>query len=169
MGSGKGKLQNRKGFVNKVSYKLFIQKYPDSNISYTEYISVLKESSVCIQNTILTNELGFKLPLNLGYIAVHKFKPFKAWRAVDWPATLRLGRRIPLLNFHSMGYAFKIKLFKNPKLVPLRSYTMKAHRQLNRALGQKIKSGNDKYISIDPSYFSKRFSIENYLLENNNH
>jgi hypothetical protein len=169
LGSGKSKIQNREGFVNRKHYFLFIEKYPESNISYEEYISVLKESSACIQNFILNNELGFKLPLNLGYIAVDKFKPSRTYKAIDWPATLRLGRHIPLTNFHSFGHAFKIKLFKNPKSKPLEAYVMKAHRLLNRALGKKIKSGKENYINIDRSYFSKRFSIENYLSESNKH
>jgi len=165
LGAGLSKIRNRVGFITRKSYKEFIKKYPSSNISYETFIKVLLESNVSIKEFILTNELGFKLPNNLGYIAVDKFKPSGKFKAIDWPNTLKFGKHIPLTNFHSFGYTFKIKYYKNPKIRPLEGYDMTSHRLIKRELAKKVKEGKQNYISVDPTCFSKRFSIENYLKE----
>lgn len=163
MGSAKSKVTGRINYISKKEYLLFITKYPNSGISYEEFIKVLKQSTVRIKDTVLENPLGFKLPYNIGYITVRKFKTSKKYFAVDWVNTLKLGKRIPLTNFHSFGYGFKIDFFKNPKIKPLQVYKMNAHRSLNRALAQIIKTKENPYIELDKNYFSKRFNIENYL------
>lgn len=168
MGANKNKIRNRKGFINRVSYKDFINQYPDSKVTYDEYISVLKESTVAVRDFVLTNELGFKLPFNLGYIAVDKFKPSKNMVAVDWVNSRKLKRLIPLTNFHTMGFMYKIKLYKNPRVKPLQAYEMQAHRILKRMLAANIKQRKENYISIDRTYFSKRFNIDTYLNKNKN-
>ena len=55
MSSGLNKVRNRVGYINRKSYKEFIKKYPNSEITYDQYISYLKESSNAIQHYILNN------------------------------------------------------------------------------------------------------------------
>lgn len=160
MSSGKNKITNRKNFINRETYLEFSKKHPD--ISYTDYIAVLKESTKAIRDNILENPLGFKLPYNIGYIAVDKFKPLRHYRAIDWVNTRRLGKYVPLTNFHSYGYIFDIKFYPNYRISALRNYKMQAHRILNRMLAQSIKSGK-QYLEIDRSYYSKRFRINEIL------
>lgn len=168
MGSGLSKVRNRVSLISRKQYNKFIKNHPKSGITYSQFITVLNESNAAIKEFILNNELGFKLPNNLGYIAVDKFKPNKTFTAIDWPNTLKLGKIIPLTNFHTFGYTFKIKLYKNQRMKPLEAYVMTPHRLLNRELAKRIKSGKQNYISLDKSYFSKRFTIENYLKESSN-
>lgn len=164
MGSAKNKVSGRTNYITHEGYNNYITKYPDSKVTYTQYIAILKRSTVIIRDYILENSLGFKLPYNIGYISVTKFKTNKDFVAIDWINTRKLGKIIPLTNFHSFGHAFKIKLFKNNKMQPLLAYKMNAHRIIKRMLAQKIKSGKaDHYINIDRNYFTKRFSIENTL------
>lgn len=163
MGAAKNKITGRTNYISKANYKLFIVKYPDSGVTYEEYITVLKESTSTIRDHILENSLGFKLPQNLGYIAVTSFKTNKKFIAIDWVNTRRLGKVIPLTNFHSFGQAYKIMLFKNSKIKPLIVYKMNAHRIIKRMLGKNIKAGSNVYIHIDRNYFTKRFHIDNTL------
>lgn len=163
MGIGKNKIQHRVSYLNREGYTEFITKYPDSQITYNQYVDVLKESTCAIRDHILDNTLGFKLPYNLGYIAVDRFKAKDDYTAVDWVNTRKLGRRIPLTNLHSFGYMYKIKLFPNPKINPIKNYMFKAHRLLNRMVKPQVVKDFNKYISIDRNYFSKRFNIDNYL------
>lgn len=163
MGSAKSKISGRINYISKKEYLLFIAKYPNSEITYEQFINILKQSTVRIKETVLENPLGFKLPFNIGYLTVKKFKTSKKYFAVDWVNTLKFGKRIPLTNFHSFGYGFKIEFFKNPKIKPLQVYKMNAHRILNRTLAKIIKTGETPYIELDKNYFSKRFNIENYL------
>lgn len=167
MGSEQNKVRNRLGFINHKTYNDFIEKYPKSDVTYEQYIRVTKESTSVIRDFILDNELGFKLPHNLGYIAVDKFKPSKDSLYIDWKNTRLLGKIIPFTNFHSLGYVFKIKLYKNSKIQPLKAYEMNTHRILKRMLAKKVKEGK-QYIHIDRSYFNKRFSIDRFLNRHNN-
>lgn len=165
MGSAKNKVAGRANYISRDEYNSFKEKYPTTPITYENFINILKTSTVCIRDHVLENPLGFKLPHNLGYIAVKKFKTNAKFFAVDWVNTLKLGRRIPLTNFHSFGHGFKIDFFKNSKIRPLMPYKMNAHRIIKRMLAQVIKAGDYSYINIDKNYFTKRFNIENYLKE----
>lgn len=166
MGSKPNKIQNRVNYLNREGYLQFIKKYPKSDIIYEQYIKILKYSNTEIRDCILNYELGFKLPYNLGYVAVDKFKPSKKYIAVDWVNTKRLKKMIPLTNFHTFGYTYNIKIFKNPRSKPLEGYLLKAHRKINRMIADKIKNENKDYLSIDPTYYSSRFRIENSLKHN---
>ena len=161
MGIGKNRVTGRVGFLNREQYIKFTAENPNINIDYKTYISVLKECSCTIRDQVLTNPLGFKLPYNLGYIAVDKFKQSADYKAIDWIASSRLGRQIPLTNLHSFGYSYHIRLFKNSNIVPLIAYKMNAHRIFKRMLAANIKSGNHNYIELDRTYYSRRFRIEN--------
>ena len=146
MGAGKSKVSGRINYIKKEEYNSFIKKYPSSGVSYEEFITILKHSNEEIKNQILDNPLGFKLPHNLGYIAVDKFKPNKKFVAVDWINTRKLKKLVPLTNFHSFGHTYKIKLYKNPKIKPLFAYHMEAHRLIKRALAKCIKENKRQYI-----------------------
>jgi len=158
LGANQNKVRGRIGFINKQSYKDFAQKYPNSETSYEQYISVLKESTKLIRDYILTNELGFKLPLSLGYIAVNKYKPKKTY--VDFSNTRKLGRTVPYTNLHSYGYMYKVTLYRNERIAPIHGYCMKAHRILKRMLAKNIKGHLQNYIAIDKNCYTKRFSID---------
>lgn len=163
MGSGKTKIVNRVSYIKRQEYNLFIKKYPTSGITYIDFINILKGSNMVIKDQILDNPLGFKAPYNLGYFAVDRFKTSKKFVAIDWVNTKKLGKVVPLTNFHSFGHAYKIKLYKNPKMVSLFVYKMDAHRLLKRQLAKYIKEEKRQYIHIDKSYYSKRFNINKYL------
>lgn len=163
MGAGSNKIVERVNYVNRGEYELFKLKYPDSEITYHTFINILKESTKAIRGHILDNPLGFKLPHNIGYIAVDKFKSKHDYIAVDWVNTKRLGHYIPLTNFHSFGYMYKIKFYPNMRINPIKNYALEAHRILKRMLATNIKQNLRQYISIDRSYYSRRFRIENFL------
>lgn len=162
MSCKKNKVNGRVGFINRSTYKAFKEKYPGENITYKDFITILKASNMAIRDHILENPLGFKLPYNFGYLTVDKFKGLNHYVAVDWINTRKFGKIIPLTNLHSFGYFYKIKIYKNPKVKPLQVYKMEAHRLIKRALAAKIKGGKD-YLQIDRSYFSKRFHIGEQL------
>lgn len=161
---GVNKIGNRVNLLNKENYNEFKLKYPESDITYNNFVTILKESNELINYYILENELGFKLPNNLGYIAVNKFKQRGTYRVIDWKNTNKFNKIVPNLNLHSFGYMYTINLFKNPKSNALQVYKFNAHRLLKRELAQKIKKGKD-YYSIDRNFFSKRLNIDNYLKE----
>lgn len=161
MSSGKYKTKNRKNNSTALAYKQFKLKYPDANVTSQQYVDIIKRSNNLIAEAILNNPYGFKLPNQLGYLAVDKFKPKKGSRIkpVDWITTNKLGKLTYLTNLHSFGYIHHIKLYKNPNKKNLDCYVFKAQREVNRELAQKIKGGKN-YHEIDRSFFSRRFSID---------
>lgn len=163
MGAGKNKVSNRVNYISRKSYNEFKKKYPDDTTTYEEFMTILKESNKTITKYVLENPLGFKFPKNLGYLAVDKFKTNKDFVAVDWPNTLKYKKLIPLTNFHSFGYAYKLYFYKNMKILPFRAYKITPQRLIKRLLAKKIKEGDSEYVKIDRSYFNKRFRIENIL------
>lgn len=165
MSAKPNKISGRRGFIGYKAYREFKKKHPNETVSYEEYIKILKTSTQCIRDHILDNPLGFKLPYNLGYIAVDKFKALNHYVSVDWVATKKLGKRVPLTNLHSFGHMFTIKLYPNPRKKPLLVYKMTAHRIINRLLAKRIKEGKE-YLEIDRTYFSKRFRIGEHIKYN---
>lgn len=168
MGSGKNKIQHRANYLNRREYNRFVEENPNSGIEYKEFIQILKESTKSIRQTIIDNPLGFKLPYNLGYIAVNKYKPLKksSNQPINWVATNKYGRIIPFTNFHSLGYMYKITFYPNNSILPMRSYVMKAHRVLKRMVAKTILDNTNQYISIDSNYFDKRFNIDSIITKN---
>lgn len=163
MGAGKSKVRGRVNYNNNIAYHKYKKQYPDSDVTKQQFSDILLESNFAIRDTILDNPLGFKLPLSIGYIAVDKFKPNKQFKPIDWVASRRLGRQIPRTNLHTFGYTFKVKLYKNPSFRPMLGYIMNAHRLLKRKLAQNIIKEDKQYISIDPTYFSRRFRIDKII------
>lgn len=168
MGSNKHKVSNRLGFNNRVGYKLFIKSHPKSDITYEQYKTIIKESNSTIVDFILTNELGFKLPYNLGYLAVDKYTPSQKRIRVDWANTRKYGKVIPYTNLHSLGYVYKVRLLKNRSLSIFKAFDINIHRSLNRKLAQYVKNGQN-YLHLEESYYNKRFRIERFIKKQKYH
>lgn len=116
-----------------------------SDITYQEFTKIVKASNKKIFDAIVEDADGFKLPENLGYLCVIKYKTKK--KAINWAATKQYGKRIYYLNLHSFGYRYHIKWFKTGisrfafneiyKFAPLRdlrtavSKSIKAEKQYN--------------------------------------
>jgi hypothetical protein len=163
MGSGLNKVRGRIGYCTRPFYKEFKKKYPNTTVTYEQYKDIILNSNDRIRHYILDNQTGFKLPLSMGYIGITKFKQKSKYIVPDWINCVKQQRYVPLLNFHSFGYMFKIKFFRNFRLRPIFVYDFKAHRTLNRELASLIKSGKQDYLPLDNSYFTKSFKIEKLL------
>lgn len=159
MGAGLNKVRNRIRYINRVTYNEYKNKYPSTSIDYTAFINILKQSNKRIGEYVLSNELGFKFPYNLGYFAVTKFRQKEKYNVIDWHNTHKFNKLIPQMNLHSFGYMFKMEFFKNRRMKALLAYKGTAHRTLKRELAKRIKAGHQNYLKLDNSYFNKRFAI----------
>lgn len=81
-----------------------------SDMSYNEFSLIIKESNKKIHEAVIEDADGFKLPENLGYLCVIKYKTKK--KAVNWADTKKYGKTIYYLNLHSFGFRYHIKWFK---------------------------------------------------------
>lgn len=122
--------------------------------------AIIKESNKCIADHVITQPLGFKLPLQLGYLCVSKYmpKPYKV--IVDWGSSKKFKKEIPFTNLHTFGYVYQIRWFKNPKNSTFNLYRHMAKRCVKRELAKNIRAGTD-FLALDRSYFEKKFNINN--------
>ncbi|XAI97389.1 hypothetical protein [Leptolyngbya phage Lbo-JY46] len=156
----KFKIGNRHPSLTKDLYNDYI-KEGGENITYKEFTDIVKEANDLVIDAILEDISGFKLPYNLGYIVVNKFKG--RYTKPDYKNTLKYNKTIPLLNLHSFGFIYKIAWFKttntkgihsNSRLFP---YKLNFNRIFKRALAKKIKEGKiyDSWQKADFYYKSK--------------
>lgn len=123
-------------------WKAYKEKF-NSEISFKDFSNIIKESNKKIVQSVIEDEDGFKLPENLGYLCIIKYKSNK--KRINWPDTKKYGKIIYYLNLHSFNYLFHIKWFKTGisrftynevyKFVPLRN--------MRRDVSKAIKEGRD--------------------------
>jgi hypothetical protein len=158
MSSGKYKTKNRINYSIAKYFEEFKEQNPTTNITAKQYVEILKESNKLIGQAILENPHGFKLPNNIGYIAIDKYK-IRNKIPIDWVTSRKLGKKTYLTNLHSFGFIYRIRFYKNPNKAHLCYYVFKAQRLLKRSLAQKIFGGKE-YEHLDRTFFSRRFSID---------
>jgi hypothetical protein len=133
---------DRKQVLSPELWKAYKEK-SGKDISYADFTNIIKESNKKIFETVLEDENGFKLPENLGYLCIIKYKTKK--KAINWADTKKYGQKIYYLNLHSFGYRYHIKWFKTGisrfafnevfKFVPLRT--------MRTEVSKKIKAGKE--------------------------
>lgn len=102
-------LPDRDQVLSPQLWKAFKEK-SKMDISYADFTKIIKESNKKICNTAVEDENGFKLPENLGYLCIIKYKTKK--KAINWADTKKYGKTIYFLNLHSFGFRYHIKWFK---------------------------------------------------------
>lgn len=137
-------LPDRDQVLSPSLWKAFKQKH-NIEISYSDFTNIIKESNKKIFNAVLEDENGFKLPENLGYFCIIKYKTKK--KAINWADSKKYGKKIYFLNLHSFGYRYHIKWFKTGiarfafnevfKFAPL--------RLMRTEVSKKIKAGVKDY------------------------
>ena len=151
----KFKIGNRTSTMNKELYHRYVED-TKSTIDFDTFKKIINTCNDEVINCILDDISGFKLPYNLGYIVVTKFKG--RYTKPDYKNTLIYNKTIPLLNLHSFGFIYRIAWFKstnakgmysNSRLFP---YKLNFNRIFKRALAKKIKAGKS-YDSWKPSDF----------------
>lgn len=134
--SGKRDLVFDKNFYNS-----FI-KETNIDIDYKTFKNIIIESNKEIANIIINEDTGFKLPYDLGYFVVTKYKSKK--KPLDWKNTLKLNKKIPLLNIHSFGFIYHIKWFKRGSMKTIKfknCFKAEFCRDVKRSVSKNIKNG----------------------------
>lgn len=117
---GKCKTGISYNFVNDLSfYKTVKELCLNKNITDLENLSsteiqklirkVITLSNQKIINAIVNDTTGFKLPEDLGYLAITRYKSKK--RAVDWQKSNQYGVKVYHTNFHSNGFSARVQHF----------------------------------------------------------
>jgi len=159
---GKSLTGERYIIVNPKFFKKFKEDNPDIKISYKEFYDIISSANLKLQEGILNDPSGFKFPLNIGYLAVQKFKPTN--RLINRIHRRMTGRSVFNLNLHSFEWMFKVRWFKTTEsrmTSKLHCYQFKACRAMKSKLSEIIKStGGTKYVQYDTKHFYSRKLLE---------
>jgi hypothetical protein len=130
-------LPNRDQVLSPALWKTYKEK-TGSDISYANFGNIIKQSNKKIFEAVVQDADGFKLPENLGYLCVIKYKTKK--KAINWADSKKYGKTIYYLNLHSFGFRYHIKWFKTGisrfafnevyKFAPLRNLRQEVSKQV---------------------------------------
>lgn len=134
-------LPDRHQVLNKDLYKQFKLDNPDIQISFEEFSDIIKVSNQKIYETVVEDPNGFKLPENLGYFCVIKYRTKK--KAINWADSNKYDKKIYHANLHSFGYQYHIKWFTTgiSRFLFNEIYKFAPHRNLRRDVARSIKQG----------------------------
>lgn len=135
-------------------------------LSDKEIREIILESNKEMANIVANSDDVLKLPEDLGYIAVTKYKSKK--RPVDWIATRKVGKRVLALNLHSFDYIYHIKWFKTSggKFGIKKVYRLEPTRLLKRTVAKNVKIGKT-YHTWDVSDFWNMSKLYNRINKEN--
>lgn len=105
----KGTSYHRNNIISKELYKKFLDEFK-MEIDYETFVDIILESNSIIFDIIANEPTGFKIPENMGYWVVTKYKTKK--KPIDWKNSRRLKKQVYLTNLHSFGYVYHIKWCK---------------------------------------------------------
>lgn len=108
---GKLKTGDRQNIVDYMFWSNYNKAHKDTplEVDRTTFNKIIQESNSLIATRVADNPEGFKLPENMGYLAISRYKAKK--RAIDFNKTLQLGITCYHTNFHSYGYTGRIMWF----------------------------------------------------------
>ena len=127
---------NRETISNLSFYNDYKKKYLDSTISYDLYKDIINSCFEEISNIILTDLIGFKLPRELGFLVIDKYKTNK--KKINFGIFKKTGKIVLYINLHSDGYSYRVKWIKRSSY---KFITFVLYRFLSRAITLKVFEG----------------------------
>lgn len=138
----------------------FKRNNPDITLSYKEWGKIIYEFMSQYKEYLLeTGDLG-KLPWGFGYFGINK-KKRKRYKgfiingkdvvnlSIDWKASKEEGKRIYNFNFHTDGFTYWWKWYKNTSYLPLTSAIyFKPSRDTSRILAKYLLKTDSEYFQI---------------------
>lgn len=139
------------------NYKRFCKEHPEINIARDEWKSILYTYTELFREYLLETGEKAKLPAGWGTFAVEKKKRKKIVQIdgidrinlpIDWAKSKAKHKRIYHLNYHSEGYTFKWRWFRETsKFRHSKMWYFKPSRPTSRLINH--------YIKIDDNYQHK--------------
>jgi hypothetical protein len=138
-------------------YNRFCEKYPDIEINYKEWKSVLKAYNTAYRDHLIKTGDKVKMPWGIGPFAVSKKKARKFVMCrdgverirlpIDWAKTRATGKRVYHLNLHSNGYVYKWYWFVQESRIPQAGvWVFRPSRDVSRAI--KAVADDPKYVDV---------------------
>lgn len=150
------KVEYRSG--SKEVYEKFCATYPSISLSFEKWLEIIYAYNYGFRDHLLETGDRCKLPWGIGSFAISKTKPKRTINlngkelivmAVDWPKTLKLGKKVYHLNNHTDGYRFKWRWFiHDSRFKHCDIWVFKPSRVSSRKLAEYLKRPNSPYPQI---------------------
>jgi len=151
------KIEFRTG--SKENYIDFCSVYPEINLTFEEWYTILYMYSELVRDYILDTGRIFKFPNGVGEFSINRRKIAKTTNVngkekitlpINWKRSKEKGKRIYEMNYHTEGYRFAWSWLNRhkSKISMSKVWRFKAHRNSSRLLASYLKSGNgyhDRY------------------------
>lgn len=145
----------RLNIISKDLYNKFIQE-TGSDITYTRFRTILVKSMSVMRSKMINNVMGLKLPYELGFAVVSRFKPDKLRRGIDWKRSKEYGTRV---YFVDTAYGYKPRYnwltSKMSKCKFITLYKFIPDREIIRGVGRVMAKGKE-YNEFGHDYFRMR-------------
>lgn len=139
----------------KINYTNFQKKHPEVDITFDEWKNVVYSFMEAYKTQVLETGYKVRLPAGFGEIAINKKKRRKITIThegkefinlpIDWKRSKEKNKHIYNFNYHTDGYYFGWKWFRNSANFRLKDYWyFKPSRVTSRLLAHYIKV-DDKY------------------------
>lgn len=157
----KGFHYRRNNIITKKLHKKFLLE-TGLDIDYQTYKNIILDSNQVIFDTIANDPAGFKLPENLGYIIVTKYKTDK--KSTDWQNSKKYKKTIYHTNLHSFGKRGHIKWSKLAiaRFKFNRIYKFKACRFLARKVSHNITENKVDYFTWKNTDFYSSSKLDRF-------
>ena len=150
------------------NYKRFCKEHTEINLSIDEWRGILYSFSDLFKEYILETGEKIKFPSGWGEFSVEKKKRAKTITyngkeriilPIDWQRTKEKGKRIYNFNFHTEGYSFKWKWFRETSIFKQRIvWYFKPSRPTSRIIAH--------YLNIDKEYQHKYLQWSSLIKHN---
>ncbi len=140
---------------SKDNYKYFCKKHPEIKITYDDFKNIIYRYNDYYRNYVLETGELVKLPHGFGDFTVIKKKRKRKTTnedgetfinlPIDWQKTREMGKKIYNFNFHTEGYFFGWKWFKDSSRIKFsKLWYFKPSRTTSRLINHYLKT-DDKY------------------------
>ena len=143
-------------FINKLK-----KTYPEITLSESEIKSLCFEGNQIIQDSILEDPTGFRLPYFLGHVGITRFKSKNI--AIDSGSSKGYKKEVPHANLHTFGYRFSIRHFRlsdSKRIAPMLIYKLIPCRKFKQNLVKILKTtGGEHYLNFRTNDFISKKKI----------
>lgn len=145
----------REPFFGKAFIKRLREEHPELEFTDAQLKDICDSANLKIAESVYKDPTGFRLPFNLGILAITKYKSKKT--IIDRASSAKYKKAIPYLNLHSFGYMFVIRHFKyteSRNQTRTHVYKFTPERKFKRNLAKIIKeTGGEIYQNFNNQSF----------------
>jgi hypothetical protein len=151
----------RFSIFTKQFFKDFRALYPNITLTDAEIKALCREGNQIMQDSIIEDPTGFRIPFFLGHVCITRFKSDNI--AYDNRYSSVYKKPVPHTNTHTFGYRFAIRHFRlsdSKRIAPMMIYKLIPTRAFKRRFAKHLKdTGGEHYLNFKTNDFISKKKI----------